>query len=195
MEKLPNLQTSIGFIITGSHCMVTDELPWSVKLEKYIRTLAKTNITLLGICYGHQLIAKALGGKSDFNPKGKEIGVVVITKHPNGYKDPLLKDFPKNFFAYETHYQTVVRTPKGAKVLASNNKDNHQAIRYRNNIWGVQFHPEFDKKIMKEYILNQKYDLEKLHFDINTLLSKVKDCDASSKVFTNFQKMVNGALS
>ena len=194
-EKLPNFLMSSGFIITGSHSMVTDELPWSLKLEKYIRAIAKTDIPLLGICYGHQLIAKALGGKSDFNPKGKEIGVVIINKHKNGYTDPLLKYFPKNFSAFETHYQTVAKLPKGAKVLAANSKDSHQAILYRNNIWGVQFHPEFDKEIMKEYILNQKDDLEKLHFNINTLLLNLKDCDTSSQIFTNFQKIVNGALN
>lgn len=193
-KKLPSLLTSSGFIITGSHCMVTDELFWSVKLEEYVRDIAKTNIPLLGICYGHQLIAKALGGKSDFNPRGKEIGVVNIEKHPNGYYDPLLKKFPKIFFAYETHYQTVIKSPKGSKVLAANNKDNHQAIRYRNNIWGVQFHPEFNKEIMKEYILNQKDDLEKLNFDINILLSKLRNCDISSKIFTNFQKIINNSV-
>ncbi len=194
-EKLPNFFASSGFIITGSHCMVTDELPWSLKLEKYIRAIAKTNIPLLGICYGHQLIAKALGGKSDFNPKGKEIGVVTIKKNPNNYTDPLLKYFPKNFIAFETHYQTVVKLPKDSKVLAANSKDSHQAIRYRNNIWGVQFHPEFDKEIMKEYISNQKDDLEKLHIDINTLLLNLKDCNTSSQIFKNFQKIVNGTLN
>lgn len=193
-EKLPSFKSSCGFIITGSHCMVTDELKWSLKLEKYVRNIAKTNIPLLGICYGHQLIAKALGGKSHFNPKGKEIGVVTITKHCNGYFDPLLKDFPKKFYAYETHYQTVLKIPTGSKILAMNNKDNHQTVRYTKNIWGVQFHPEFDKRIMEEYILNQKDDLEKLHFNVNTLLSAVKSCDVSSKILTNFWKIINPTI-
>jgi len=189
-ERFPSFLSAKGFIITGSHSMVSDEEPWSVKLEKYIQKIAKTNIPLLGICYGHQLIAKALGGKSDFNLKGKEIGVVTISKTSKGYKDPLFKNFPKQFFAYETHYQSVLKMPKGAMVLAKNGSDNHQAIRYNKNIWGVQFHPEFDKKIMKEYIINQKVDLKKLNIPIDTLLNSLRDCDKSSQILTNFEKIL-----
>jgi len=186
--KLPHIRSAKGFIITGSHSMVTQELFWSVKLEKYIQKVSKTTLPLLGICYGHQLIAKALGGRSDFNKKGKEIGVVKIKKIA---LDLLLKSIPKRFYAYETHYQSVVKLPRGAKVLAKNYKENHQAVRFTKNIWGVQFHPEFDEHIMKEYILNQKEDLEKLGFSIEKLLQNTKRCDISTRVLINFEKMIN----
>lgn len=186
-EKLPKLSSAKGFIITGSHCMVTDELPWSLTLEKYIKKVSKTSIPLLGICYGHQLITKALGGKSDFNKKGKEIGTVKMKKLT---KDPIFKNIPNKFYAYETHYQTAVKLPRGAKVLAKNKKENHQAVKYTSNIWGVQFHPEFDKEIMKEYILNQSESLVKLGFDLNTLMKNVKKCDLSTKVLKNFDELV-----
>jgi len=190
-EKLPSINSAKGWIITGSHNMVTAELPWSVKLEKYIKKISKSHTPLLGICYGHQLISKALGGKSDFNKKGKEIGVVKINQLIQNSSDPLLKNFPKKFYAYETHYQSVIKLPFGAEVLAKNAKDVHQAVRFTNNIWGVQFHPEFDKDIMKEYILNQKDALIKLNFDVDKLLSNIQRCDTSSKILRNFEKIVN----
>lgn len=189
-KQLPKLESALGFIITGSHSMVTHEHPWSLQLESYIQKIAKTEIPLLGICYGHQLIAKALGGKSDFNKNGKEIGVVSIEKLLSSGGDPILEGFPKNFHAYETHYQTVVKAPKGAKVLAKNKKDSHQAVRYTTNIWGVQFHPEFDRYVMEEYIINQKEDLLKLGFDPDELISGLKSCDTSSKILTNFEKIL-----
>lgn len=189
-QKLPNLNSAKGFIITGSHSMVSQELSWSVQLEKYIKKISQKDIPLLGICYGHQLIAKALGGKSDFNKKGKEIGTRKITLSQKSYQDPLLQNFPKQFNAFETHYQTAVKLPAGATILASNYKENHQAVRFRKNIWGVQFHPEFDKNIMKEYIINQKDDLEKLHFKADTLLQNVKRCDRSNTVLVNFLNII-----
>ncbi len=191
-EKLPNIYNAKGFIITGSHSMVTQELQWSLKLEKYIKKIASKNIPLLGICYGHQLIAKALGGKSGFNKKGKEIGTVRIKKLFSSKSDPLLKNIPIQFYAHETHYQSVLKLPAKAIVLAKNAHEAHQAVRFEKTIWGVQFHPEFDTHIMTEYILNQKNDLVKLGFNIDKLLENVKDSTLSSKVLNNFIKIING---
>ncbi|MFT7004778.1 MAG: GMP synthase (glutamine-hydrolyzing) [Sulfurimonas sp.] len=185
-QKLPNLQSAAGFIITGSHAMVSEELQWSVELEKYIQKIASKNIPLLGICYGHQLIAKALGGRSAFNKKGVEIGRVKIKLSKSSLNDPLLKDLPKLFYAYETHYQSAVKLPLTAIILASNTKDNHQAVRFTKYIWGVQFHPEFDANIMKEYIMNQKEALTKNGFSVDTLLKNVKSCNMSHKILSNF---------
>ena len=173
-EKLPNIYSAKGFIITGSHAMVTEELKWSLQLEKYIQKIASKNIPLLGICYGHQLIAKALRGVSNFNKKGKEIGTVKIKKTYFSKNDPLLKAFPIQFYAHETHYQSVLKLPSNAIVLAKNTHDKHQAVRFKKFVWGVQFHPEFNKNIMKEYITNQKNDLIKLNFNVIKLLDNVK---------------------
>ncbi len=188
-EPLPNLKKASGFIITGSHYMVTDNLGWSVALEKYIVKISKTAIPLLGICYGHQLIAKALGGKSDFNPKGKEIGAVTIHKTPSYSHDPLFKNFPSHFHAYETHYQCVTKLPPKAKIVAKNNKS-IQSIRFRHNIWGIQFHPEFDNDIMQEYIIHQKDDLIALGFSVEILLKHRKNCKTSQKIVKNFGEIV-----
>ncbi len=189
-QKLPNLQSAAGFIITGSHAMVSEELRWSVELEKYIKKIASKNIPLLGICYGHQLIAKALGGTSDFNKKGKEIGRVKIKSTLNALNDPLFDGFPRQFYGFETHYQSAVKLPPNAVILASNSKDQHQAVRFSQSIWGVQFHPEFDTNIMKEYIINQEDSLTTLGFNLNKLLDNVDRCDISHKILVNFMYII-----
>ncbi len=181
-KRLPNIATASGFVITGSHSMVTDELAWSLRVEAYVRRIAKTQTPLLGICYGHQLIAKALGGRSGYNPKGKEIGTKQIKKLKSGYIDPLLQGIPAAFEAHETHSQTVLKVPKGSKVLAKSAGDSHQAVRYRENIWGVQFHPEFDANIMREYIIHGHND--------QTLLEGVKRCDMSALVLRIFERLM-----
>ena len=189
-QKLPNLQSAAGFIITGSHSMVSEELAWSVKIEKYIKKIASKNIPLLGICYGHQLIAKALGGKSDFNKKGKEIGRVKIRCSTSALNDPLFQGLPELFHAFETHYQSAVKLPQKAVVLASNAKDTHQAVRFKKYIWGVQFHPEFNAEIMKEYIKNQADSLNKIGLNMDKLLKNAESSHRSNKILRNFMSIV-----
>lgn len=188
-ENLPNLYNAKGFIITGSHSMVSEELNWSLKLEKYIQKIALKNIPLLGICYGHQLIAKSLGGLSNFNKKGKEIGSVKIIQTKEAKKDPVFKNIPLLFHAHETHYQSAIKLPPNSTILAKNYHEKHQAVRFKKYIWGVQFHPEFDNDIMKEYIINQKESLKKLGINYQKKLVDVKDCSLSSNIIKNFEKL------
>ena len=189
-EKLPNIYSAKGFIITGSHAMVTQELTWSLELESYIKKIASKNIPVLGICYGHQLIAKALGGISGYNKNGKEIGTTRKKKLHTSKNDPILKNIPLQFNAHETHYQSVLKLPHKAIILANNRHESHQAVRFKKYVWGVQFHPEFDTRIMKEYIINQEKDLIKLNFNIKHLLKNVKKATKSSTVLNNFIEFI-----
>ena len=74
--SLPLATECAGVIVTGSHSMVTDNLPWSKKIEAWIPSLLESQIPFFGICYGHQLLARSLGGEVGDHPGGKEIGTV-----------------------------------------------------------------------------------------------------------------------
>jgi len=189
-DKLPQIKDSFGVIITGSHSMVTDNLHWSVNIEQWIREAINHPIYILGICYGHQLIAKALGGYVDNNPKGKEIGTVTIFSNERIKKDPLFKDTFQNFKAHVTHMQSVLTLPKGAKSLALNPHDENQIVRFSEYIWGVQFHPEFDENIMKEYIKEQKIQLQTLGFDMDELLTNVDKTDYANTLIDRFAQLL-----
>ncbi len=141
-----------GVIITGSHAMVTEKLPWSLNLESLIPSLIEKKIPLLGICYGHQLIARAMGGQVGFNPLGMELGSVDIRLTEAGKTDPLFQGLPDNFKVHVSHSQSVISLPSGAQVLAENDFEHFHAFRIGSNAWGVQFHPEYDISIMKAYI-------------------------------------------
>jgi len=185
-EAFPAISSAKAFIITGSHAMVTEELQWSLILEKKIREVVSKGIPLLGICYGHQLIAKALGGRSGYNRKGKEIGSVTIRTLAGAFGDPLLKDLPKKFCAYVTHAQSVLRLPPRAVVLAKNAHDAHQIVRYAKNCWGVQIHPEFEECIIREYILRQRDALLHEGYQPDKLLQHTQSCKAGKKILDNF---------
>jgi len=151
-ESLPDLSLCDGIILTGSHSMVTDEDAWSQQTALWLRDAVHKEIPLLAICYGHQLLAKALGGVSDYHSKGMEIGTVQINLTGNVRDDPLFCDVPDRFFAHTIHSQTVLTLPSGAVRLAYNSHDENHAFRIGKCAWGVQFHPEFTKAIMNSYI-------------------------------------------
>ncbi len=140
---LPDNVSSV--IVTGSPSMVTDREPWSVETSDFIKEISHKNIPILGICYGHQLLADAFGGEVGYHKLGKESGKVDIKLSGVASMDPLLGSMPKSFKAYAFHEQTVTKLPANAKVLAGNGFEKNHAVAYRDNVWGVQFHPEFNE--------------------------------------------------
>ena len=151
-DALPERAGFAGAIITGSAAMVTERLDWSERSAGWLREAAHAGLPLLGICYGHQLIAHALGGEVGDNPRGREMGTVCIELADAAGEDPLFAGLPARFPAQATHLQSVLRPPPGATVLARNPHDACHAYRWGTRAWGVQFHPEFATGHMRGYI-------------------------------------------
>ena len=151
-EPLPSREGFAGAIVTGSAAMVTDRADWSEASAAWLRDAAHEGLPLLGICYGHQLIAHALGGEVGDHPQGREMGTIHLELHPHAEEDPLFKGLPAQFAAQATHLQTVLRPPPGATVLARSVHDACHAFRWGDRAWGVQFHPEFSATHMRGYV-------------------------------------------
>ena len=151
-ETLPPLQQIDAAVITGSGAMVSERLAWSERTADWLRTAAQAGLPMLGVCYGHQLLAHALGGHVDYNPRGREIGTVDIECLPAADDDALFGALPAQFRAHATHLQSVLSLPPSAAVLARSALDDCQAVRYAPWVWGVQFHPEFNAAHMRGYL-------------------------------------------
>ena len=151
-EPLPSREGFAGVIVTGSAAMVTDRHGWSEASAGWLRDAAHAGTPLLGICYGHQLLAHALGGEVGDNPAGREMGTVCLQLAAPAQEDPLFAGLPARFPAQATHLQSVLRLPEGATVLASSAQDATHAFRWGERAWGVQFHPEFSTTHMRGYI-------------------------------------------
>ena len=151
-HDLPSREGFAGAIVTGSAAMVPDRHPWSERTADWLRDAAHAGLPLFGICYGHQLIAHALGGEVGPNEVGREMGTVRIHLHPAAQGDPLFAGLDDPFAAQATHLQSVLRPPEGAVVLAHNDHDACHAFRWGEVAWGVQFHPEFSAGHMRGYI-------------------------------------------
>ena len=190
-DSLPKMETCAGVVITGSHAMVTDNAPWSVRLEKWILPLLKAQIPVFGICYGHQLLARAAGGRVAYHPFGIEIGTVRIDLLPPCSGDPVFQSIPHSFSAHVTHSQTVTELPETAVRLAANAHEPAHAFRLGDCAWGVQFHPEYHAGIMRSYILEQKKALVSAGRDVSQILDSVSETPAAAQVLKNFGRFVN----
>ena len=187
-DQLPDADKCSGVVVTGSHDMVTDNLPWSVRVAEWIPVLMDREVPFLGICYGHQLLAHALGGKVGFNPKGTEVGTVDINLLPECADDPLFQSVPSTFPVHATHRQTVITLPEGAVRLAMNRFEPNHAFRVGKCAWGVQFHPEYTADIMRSYIMNEKKDLIHEGIDIGPILDSVKETPAAASILRRFNE-------
>ena len=151
-ETLPNPLRYSGIILTGSHDMVTAHPSWSRKVAEWLKICKRLQTPILGICYGHQLLANTFGGWVEDHPKGLEIGSHSIHLYVEAQKDALFYNLPQTFSAYLVHYQSATQLPQDAILLASSTHEHHQAYRIGDRIWGVQFHPEFSQVAMQGYV-------------------------------------------
>lgn len=185
-DTLPETIECAGVVITGSHSMVTDNLSWSVALEKWISSLLEDEVPILGICYGHQLLARAAGGEVGYHPLGKEIGTVTVNLVNEYASDPVFSCLPSSFSAHTTHAQTVLRLPDKAVKLAENTFEPNHIFRIGPCAYGVQFHPEYSANIMKSYIQEQSDELIAEGRDIAKLMSTVEDTPVAALVLKYF---------
>jgi GMP synthase (glutamine-hydrolysing) len=149
---LPQPQYISGIIITGSHANVTEPLPWIEETAQFLKAAAQQDIPILGICFGHQLLAHAFGGRVDFHPNGWELGKIRVHKTEAAETDLLMRVLPSEFTAFASHSQSVIELPPDAERLAYNTFEAHHAFRLNETVWGVQFHPELTCEIMNAYL-------------------------------------------
>lgn len=183
---LPPRDGYAGVIVTGSAAMVTERHDWSERSAAWLADAAQAGMPLLGICYGHQLIAHALGGEVGDNPHGREMGTVMVELLPEAAADPLLAGLPGHFAAQTTHLQSVLRPPPGAQVLARSARDACQAYRWGTCVWGLQFHPEFSTLHMRGYIRARRAALAQEGCDARGLEAEVRATPVARRVLRRF---------
>ena len=183
---LPSREGFAGTIITGSGAMVTDRAEWSERSAAWLHDAAHAGMPLLGICYGHQLLAHALGGEVGDHPQGREMGTIELELHPTAGDDPLFAVLPERFQVQTTHLQTVLRAPEGATVLARSVHDACHAFRWGDRAWGVQFHPEFSATHLRGYVQARHVALQREGQCPKTIAGNVRATPQARRVLSRF---------
>jgi GMP synthase (glutamine-hydrolysing) len=182
-ESLPDPAGFAGVIVTGSASSVTERAPWILRTEEYLARAVKQQHPVLGICFGHQLLGQALGGLVERNPRGREMGTVPFSIVA---EDPLFQGAAPPALAHATHVDSVTVLPPGARVLATTALEPHAAVRFGERAWGVQFHPEFDERVMTEYLEARSQVLADEGRDPRALLAAVRPTPAGALVLRRF---------
>lgn len=136
-----------AYLITGSRHSVYDDLPWIEPLMAFVRQLDEREKKLVGICFGHQLIAQALGGRAEKANAGWGVG---IHRHRFSGRPEWLDDGELEFPILVSHQDQVTVNAKNAQVLASSDFCPNAVCQIGKHILTMQGHPEFVNDYSRE---------------------------------------------
>jgi len=184
---LPSPRDADGFIVTGSPSSVTAQTPWMLRAQALLEQIAGSGVPLFGICFGHQMVGQALGGRVAPNPRGREIGTRLIRVVDGAGADPLLAGLERTeFFANCTHVDSLVALPPGAQLLAETDLEPHAAFAVGKNVRCVQFHPEMNGEAMRGYIRARASAIASEGGDPSVLVQDARDAPQGSLLLKNF---------
>lgn len=146
-----------GVIIGGGPACISNPEDEKSKMEKGIEAailglmpaITEVDFPFMGCCYGIGILAHYFGAEVSREKYGEEVGVAECSLTSDGAADPLLRDLPGNFKAFVGHKEAVQELPDGCVHLLSSPTCRYQMIRYGENVYATQFHPEADGEVFE----------------------------------------------
>jgi len=195
-EDLPVLESLARFdriVLSGSRTAATESAPWISQLDELIRHCLDRSIPMLGVCYGHQSIARVLGSQhGSLNVRRSatpEIRWTKIRRMPGRTGRDLLDGLPETFHSFSVHYDEVIALPPRATLLAQSDRCAIQAYALDDKpVFGIQFHPEREVEAGEKTL--QASAKKKLNFPLLNPGSgkKLHSPEVAKTIFGNFLK-------
>jgi GMP synthase (glutamine-hydrolysing) len=171
---------------TGSALSIVDSVPFAERAVNYIRRARDKGMFQMGICYGHQLVCRALVGKQAVRPcpNGLEAGWREVT-FVHGAIETL--GVRENERVWQHHFDEVTELPAGSELWATNPHSGIQAyINREQRLLGTQFHPEFDRETGNKIFLDDAELLEQNGYDAEVLIKQEPSFDVGNVFFAFF---------
>lgn len=180
-----------GAIITGSPRDAWNDDPVNHKLCDVVAACRECNTPVLGVCYGHQLLGRALGGVVGRHPHGLELGNTEVELTSAGQQSPLLAGLPPRFGVLSSHLDAVLEMPPGAELLVRGQFTVNQGFVWNNLLFGVQFHPEMDPEVLR-FLWNPRRETwrPKVAFDLDRTLDSLQPTPLAPNILRNFVTQV-----
>ncbi len=185
-----------AMVLSGSitSCLESSEA-WIKPYDEFVTQHIEKGTPMLGVCYGHQTIARCLfrlDGKEPQLGKAKdaELGWQQISKVADS---KIFEGLPEKFLTYESHYEEVTELPPGAKRLAETDRCSIQAFEVNQKpIYGVQFHPEYSVEEAEFSLANKLKKGERKDWILNAGKGpKLYDENVGNTIFGNFFKIAD----
>ncbi len=188
---LPKLDHFTHIVLLGGSMNVYEEdrYPFLKDEDLFIKEAIQRGKAILGICLGAQLIAKALGAKV-FKSPVKEIGWYDVSLTDEGSKDPFFSYLPKTFPVFQWHEDTF-EIPKVGKLIVTSNFVPHQAFRYGEKVYGLQFHLEVTEEMIHEWM--EAYEEESRNSE-SLIFSRAEIMTETAIKIENYTKRGMGLL-
>jgi GMP synthase (glutamine-hydrolysing) len=177
-----------AIIISGSPRDAWEDDPLNDRVLAVVDHCRTAGKPLLGVCFGHQILGRALGAKVGRHPAGYELGNVEVSLTDDGVKCPLFAGLPRELDVIESHQDAVLELPQGARLLATGAHTQVQAFDFAGHLLGVQFHPEMDPAVLQFVWGEPRRALwrPKLKFDLDARLAGLHPTPAATRILSNF---------
>jgi GMP synthase (glutamine-hydrolysing) len=183
-----------GLIVSGSPRSLVSPEPWMDDAAAFVRCAADAGVAVLGVCFGHQLLGYAYGGRVRTNPNGWEVGTVEVELTCDGQSDPLFSDVPHKLRVNQSHRDEVFDLSPSVRRLASGAHTETQSLAVGAHVRGVQFHPEMNGRVVRRImvhrhtLLSDDFRQKQRSHTVDELIGRAADTPDAERVLANFAR-------